>query len=198
MLRGTPIRSSQGERTLARHSVRRGVLGALGLALLFAIDIHAAAHANLGGRQGPSAQSQKAPTRNPVNDDYVGMYTFVHDSEFVQITKGDEGTISGFVARYGELESDKGVRLDHFFKSAHIDGDRLTFTTERVHGISYTFDGTFSRGAGKKPGEEGYIGIEGKLIETMSDEKDVVTSREREITLKSLARKVEPSANRAK
>ncbi len=119
------------------------------------------------------------------------MYSFLREGEFVQITVDDAGAVSGFVARYGDLESDKGVLLDHFFKSARLNGNGLSFTTEVVHGISFEFTGTFSRGTDKKPGEEGYYLIEGKLTETSSDDNGKASSRERGMTLKSLQRRSE-------
>ncbi len=48
--------------------------------------------------------------------DYSGMYTFLREGEFVQVTIEDAGRVTGFVSRYGDLESDRGAFLDHFFK----------------------------------------------------------------------------------
>jgi len=124
--------------------------------------------------------------------EYSGMYSFLHEGEFVQVTVEDEGRVTGFVSRYGDLESDKGQLLDHFFKSGRLDGNRLTFATNVVHGISFEFKGTIGRGAGKKPGDEAFYVIEGKLTETNSDEKGKSTSRQRGITLKSQPRSTGP------
>lgn len=135
------------------------------------------------GWQRPAAASPQASMQ------YSGMYSFLRDGEFVQITVDDTGALSGFVARYGDLESDKGVLLDHFFKKARLEGNSLSFTTEVVHGISFEFAGALTRGADKKLGEEGYYVIDGKLKETMSDDSGKATSRERGLTLKSLARR---------
>src|SRR5271167_990898 len=73
--------------------------------------------------------------------DYSGMYSFLRDGEFVQLTVEDQGHVIGFVSRYADPEAEGGF-LDHFFKSAKLDGSQLAFTTETVHGVSFEFHGT--------------------------------------------------------
>jgi hypothetical protein len=119
------------------------------------------------------------------------MYSFLREGEFVQVTVEDAGRVTGFVSRYGDLESDRGVALDHFFKSGRLDGNQLTFATEVVHGISFDFQGTIGRGSGKTREEEAYYVIEGKLTETISDESEKRSSKERTVTLKSFRRNAE-------
>jgi hypothetical protein len=123
--------------------------------------------------------------------EYSGAYSFLRDGEFVQVTVEDGGRVTGFVSRYGDLESDKGAFLDHFFKSGRLDGERLTFATEVVHGIAFEFAGKIRRDAGRKPDEEGCYVIEGKLTETSSDDTGKRSSRERQVMLKSHPRKTE-------
>ena len=129
--------------------------------------------------------------------EYTGAYTFLRDGEFVQITVEDAGRVTGFVSRYGDLESDKGAYLDHFFKSGKLEGNRLSFSTEVVHGVSFEFAGTIGRGAGTKPAEEGYYVIEGKLTEISSDERGKGSSKGRGVTLKSFAKKVDAAGSTA-
>src|SRR5713226_8645822 len=62
-----------------------------------------------------SAQDSKAPA--VPGAEYSGMYNFLRDGEFVQITVEDKGRVSGFVSRYGDQESDRGAFLDHFFRA---------------------------------------------------------------------------------
>jgi hypothetical protein len=126
--------------------------------------------------------------------EYSGMYSFLREGEFVQITVEDAGRVSGFVARYGDLDSDKGILLDHFFSNARLDGGRLSFETEVVHGISYEFQGTFGRGVGKKPGDEGQYVIEGKLTEANIDDSGKQSRRDRGVALRSLAHSAEGKA----
>src|SRR5215831_2281485 len=111
---------------------------------------------------------QNAPTTKPAGD-YSGMYSFLEDGEFVQITVEDQGRVSGFISRYGDLESDRGVFLDQFFKQGKLDGNKLTFTTQTVHGIWYDFKGTVERGQGKNPGDEAYYLLKGTLTQYKTD-----------------------------
>ena len=100
--------------------------------------------------------------------DFSGMYSFQKEGEFMQITLEDKGAVSGFISRYGDSESDKGTFLDQFIKSGTSNGKQVSFTTESVHGVSYTFEGAFDRGPGKKPEEEGYYVLRGTLTKTVS------------------------------
>ncbi len=72
---------------------------------------------------------------------YSGMYTFLKEGEFVQITVEDEFSVSGFISRFGESESDKGTFLDQFFKTGKLEGNKLTFTTQLIHGVGFDFKG---------------------------------------------------------
>jgi hypothetical protein len=127
------------------------------------------------------AQQQKEPEAERA---YSGMYTFLKEGEFVQLTVEEERRVSGFVSRYGEGESDKGAFLDQFFKNAKLEGNRLNFTTEIVHGVSYDFHGTVERGEGKAPGDEAYFVLKGWLTENSSDVNKKVTSRSQEVAFR--------------
>jgi hypothetical protein len=118
-------------------------------------------------------------------DDYSGMYSFLRDGEFVQISIDDAGAVTGFVSRYGEQESDRGTFLDQFFKEAKLDGAKLGFTTETVHGTWYEFKGTVERGEGKNPGDEAYYVLKGTLQQYNSDADKKVSSKSREVLLKA-------------
>ena len=116
--------------------------------------------------------------------DYSGMYNFLRDGEFVQVNVEDVGKVTGFVSRYGDTESDRGVFLDHFFKQGKLDGNQLTFTTDAVHGVSYEFHGSIERGEGKNPGDEAYYVLKGTLIENGMDEGKKTSSHTRQVALK--------------
>ncbi|HUB02368.1 MAG TPA: hypothetical protein VL983_06770 [Terriglobales bacterium] len=133
----------------------------------------------LAESQGP----KPAPTASP-GADYSGMYSFLQDGEFVQLSIEDAGKVSGFVSRYGDTENDRGVFLDHFFKQGKLDGNQLTFTTETVHGVSYEFRGSIERGEGKTPGDEAYYVLKGTLVENSMDSGKKTSSRTREVALK--------------
>src|SRR5437588_10507151 len=66
--------------------------------------------------QAPKAGAQAAaPTETKTG--YSGMYMFLKEGEFVQVTVEDKDHVTGFVSRYGDGQSDKGAFLDQFFKS---------------------------------------------------------------------------------
>jgi len=112
---------------------------------------------------------------------YSGMYTFLKEGEFVQLTVEDDRSITGFVSRYGEGTSDKGAFLDQFFKIGKLEGNKLSFTTEIVHGVSFSFKGSIERGAGRNPGDEAYFVLKGTLTENTSDVNKKVTSHSQEV-----------------
>ena len=120
------------------------------------------------------------------------MYTFVREGEFVQITVEDKGVVSGFISRFGDSESDKGTFLDQFFKSGRIEGNKVSFTTESVHGISYKFDGEFGRGPGKKPQDEGYYIVRGTLSRIAEGADHKTTTQDRKVEFSSFPRDTSP------
>jgi len=126
--------------------------------------------------------AQSAPTPP---DNYSGMYSFLQDGEFVQISVEEEGRVTGFISRYGDLESDRGAFLDHFFKQGKLDAKKLAFTTETVHGVWYDFKGAFERGQGKNPGDEAYYILRGTLTQFSTDSNKRTSSKSREVALKS-------------
>jgi hypothetical protein len=116
------------------------------------------------------------------------MYSFLREGEFVQITVEDAGKVTGFVSRYGDSESDRGAFLDQFFKQGKLDGTKLSFTTDTVHGVWYDFQGTISRGEGKTPSDEAYYIVKGTLTEYQTDADKKVSSKSREVQFKSFPR----------
>ena len=138
------------------------------------------------------AQQDKAQAPLP-GSEYSGMYSFLRDGEFVQVTVEDQGRVTGFVSRYGDLESDRGAFLDHFFKQGKLDGNKLTFATETVHGLWFEFRGTVERGEGKKAGDEAYYVLKGTLTENSTDDSKKTSSRSREVALKSFPQDVNPT-----
>jgi hypothetical protein len=140
--------------------------------------------------QSQKSGSQRAAQQSAFGDQISGMYSFVREGEFVQITV-EEGKLSGFVSRYGERESDKDAFLDQFISKGSIDGHKIAFTTKPVHGTWFEFAGEVSRGSAKSPAEEGYWIIRGTLKEYDEDEAKHVTSKSREITFKSFPQDVE-------
>lgn len=128
-------------------------------------------------------QDSKAPTLP--GSEYSGMYGFLRDGEYVQVTVEEKGRVSGFVSRYGDSESDRGAFLDQFFKQGALDGNKLTFSTVIVHGVWFDFKGTVEKGEVKKPDEEGAYILKGTLTQYTTDAAEKTTSRSREVALKS-------------
>ncbi|MFZ1133894.1 MAG: hypothetical protein WAN69_03050 [Candidatus Korobacteraceae bacterium] len=126
----------------------------------------------------------QAPSAPAVSSDLSGMFTFLKEGEFVQLTV-DDGQLTGFVSRFGDTDSDKGQFIDQFFDKASLQGDHLHFTTKPVHAIWYEFDGTLTTVAGKQKGEEGYRVIRGKLTLHSADAKGVEHASERTVEFKS-------------
>jgi hypothetical protein len=139
------------------------------------------------------AQDKENKTTPQPGAEYSGMYNFLREGEFVQLTVEDQGHVTGFVSRFGDSESDRGAFLDHFFKQGNLDGHNLAFTTQTVHGVWFEFRGTVERGEGKKTGDEAYYVLKGTLTENATDEAKKTTSRSREVALRSFPRDMSPA-----
>ncbi len=133
----------------------------------------------------PQPARAQAATAAPAGAPAVsGMFTFLKEGEFVQITV-DDGKLSGFVSRFGDTESDKGQFIDQFFEKASLEGDHLYFKTKPVHAVWYELDGTLTAVPGKQAGEEGQRVIRGKLTLHSTDAKGVDRVTEKTVELKS-------------
>lgn len=140
------------------------------------------------------AAPDKSSAKPLPGSEFSGMYSFLKDGEFVQVSVEDAGRVTGFVSRFGDLDSDKGAFLDQFFKTGKLDGKTLTFTTEVVHGVGYEFKGTIERGEGKKPGDEAYYVLKGTLTETLTDQNKKTSSKSREVAFKAFPADASPIA----
>jgi hypothetical protein len=148
--------------------------------------------------QEPKSAPPKAGETAPAHEakpgrEYSGMYGFLKEGEFVQITVEDEGRVTGFVSRYGDGESDKGAFLDQFFRSGKLDGTKLTFTTETVHAVWFEFKGTVERGEGKNPGDEAYYVLKGTITDNTTDAEKKVTSHGHEVVFKMFPAEASPA-----
>ncbi len=130
------------------------------------------------------AVAQAAPSASAASPDLSGMFTFLREGEFVQLTV-DDGQLSGFVSRFGDTESDKGQFIDHFFDKASLQDGRLYFKTKTVHAVWYEFDGTVAVVPGKQSGEEGHRVLRGKLTLHAADATGKEQASERTVEFKS-------------
>jgi hypothetical protein len=113
-----------------------------------------------------------------------GMYTFLHEGEFVQLTV-DDGKLSGYISRFGDSDSDRGQFIDQFFDKTSLQGDHLSFNTKTIHGVWYDFSGTIVTTPSRKPAEEGYRVIKGTLIQHATDDHGVEKTMQRQVEFKS-------------
>jgi hypothetical protein len=179
-------------KNLSSGLVRRRLFG-VALALSFALvaGIFTARLAAQDDKStGAKSADSDAPTQNgagqgaPGAPAYSGMYTFRKEGEFVQLTVEDNGNVTGFISRFRESESDKSAFLDQFFKTAKLDGNKLSFSTAVVQGVSFDFKGSVVRGEGKNPGDEAYFVLQGTLTENASDANKKVTSHSQDVAFK--------------
>jgi len=154
-------------------------------------DLRAQDAKTSGEKQTEKSQPSSADAKG--GQAYSGMYSFLKDGEFLQLTVEDDGSVTGFVSRFGDGESDKGAFLDQFFKTGKLDGNRLNFTTEVVHGVGFGFQGSVERGEGKNPGDEAYFVLKGTLNENVSDANKKVTSRSRPVVFKMFPQEAAPA-----
>ena len=129
-------------------------------------------------------QAQNPTGSGAVSPDVSGMFTFLREGEFVQLSLED-GQLTGFVSRFGDTGDDKGEFIDHFFDKASLQGDHLNFKTKTVHAVWYEFDGTLTTVAGKQKGEEGYRLMRGKVTLHKADAGGKDQASERTVELQS-------------
>jgi hypothetical protein len=131
--------------------------------------------------------AQSAPSAAPAqsSDDYSGMYAFLQEGEFVQLTVEDQGMVTGLISHYDDSTGDQRGFVDQFFKQGKLDGQKLTFTTEAVHNAWYDFQGTVERGDGQNADEPGYYVLKGKLTQYKTDANKKTTSKSETVAFKS-------------
>ncbi len=141
-----------------------------------------------------SAAPAPAPRDTQGSQQYSGTYTFLKEGEFVQLTVEDDGRVTGFISRFGNGENDKGEFLDQFFKSGKLEGNKLSFTTQVVHGVDFDFKGSVERGEGKNPGDEAYFILQGTLTQNTTDTNKKVTAHAQQVAFKLFPKDTAPPA----
>ncbi len=132
--------------------------------------------------------AQQAPPTQQTPPDLSGMYTFLQDGEFVQLSV-QEGRLTGFVSRYEDGE--KSLFVDHFFSEGAVNGLDLSFKTKIVHGVWFEFKGRVERGPGKTRAEEAYYVVRGTLVRYTEDANKKASAQTREVSFKSFPEDVE-------
>lgn len=132
----------------------------------------------------PRPPEMQAPSPAPA-EDISGMYSFLKEGEFVQITI-EEDRVTGYISRLGDRESDRGTFLDQFFTSASVHDHAVAFSTQPIHGVWFEFKGRFGRGPAKNKAQDGYYVLRGTLTEYVTDSERKSTSRSREVEFRLL------------
>jgi hypothetical protein len=139
----------------------------------------------------PSGAQTKPEAANPPKPgtEYSGMYSFLNDGEFLQLTVEDQGHVIGFISRYVDAAIDDGF-VEHFLESGQLDGNQLTLVTKTVQGVAYEFRGTIERSEVKSRDDEGYYVLKGTLVVKTTDDKTTdaakkTSSQSHEVALKS-------------
>ena len=111
--------------------------------------------------------------------DFSGTYSFLREGEDLQINVRN-GKLDGFASRYGDSETDKSVLLQHLIEKSSVSGDAVSFTTSKIHGVWFEFQGKVRRSNGKTAAEEGYYVLEGTITryDTGADGKTSAKSRQ--------------------
>src|ERR1043165_8630702 len=171
--------------------LRQGALITVTLVMLAAACHAQVGLATRGQNQAAQEDNASATVPHPA-EDISGMYSFVKEGEFLQITL-DRNSVTGYISRMGESDSDNGVFLDQFFARADVQGHDVSFTTRPLHSVWYEFKGKFSRGPGKTKGDDAYYILRGTLKElTTNNPEKTVSSRSREVEFKLLAQPQDP------
>lgn len=141
--------------------------------------------ASLALAQPGSAKKTAAAVPSTAIGDFSGTYTFLREGEDLQINVQD-GKLDGFASRYGDSETDKSVLLQHLIEKSSVSGDAVRFTTSKIHGVWFEFQGKVRRGEGKAASDEGYYVLEGTITryDTAADGK--VSAKAREAQFRSL------------
>ncbi len=136
--------------------------------------------------------AQQQATKPELGGDITGLYSFVHEGEFVQI-EVNEGKVTGLVSRFKNEDMDKAEFVDQYFEQASLEDSTLKFRTkpDPEHGVWFEFSGRVERGPAKTPSDEGYWTVKGTLTEH-ADGK--ATGKVHELTLKSFPEDAELDA----
>jgi hypothetical protein len=109
--------------------------------------------------------------------DASGEYELDSDGSVVQITI-EQGRLTGYVTK---MDHEAALTLN--FVRSTVEGERISFSTRTVHGLSYSFAGTIVRGDEAVPSKNGFYRMVGEW--TAHRDADVETES---VRLKSTPR----------
>jgi len=120
-------------------------------------------------------------------DDYSGMYSFLQEGEFVEISVDEGNRVTGFISSFGD--ADKANFVDYFFDKAELHDHDIRFSTRKIQGTWFEFHGAISRGPGKNRDAEAYYVIKGTLTQHTSNGRP--EAKTTDVTLRSFPLEIE-------
>ncbi len=135
--------------------------------------------------QAGSAKHSAAGAPSPSVGDFSGTYSFLREDEDLQINV-QNGKLDGFISRYGETAADKSVLLQHLIEKSSLTGEEISFTTSKIHGVWFEFQGKVRRGDGKTTADEGYYVLEGTVTRYQTGADKKTTAKSRDVQFRSL------------
>jgi len=104
-----------------------------------------------------SAQEAKVPVPALPGAEYSGMYSFLRDGEFVQITVEEKGRVTGFVSRYGDLESDRARSSTISSSRANWRATNSTSPPRRFTASGSSFEAAWNGARARSPGTRRFM-----------------------------------------
>ena len=108
----------------------------------------------------PSAPGGKQKGASTLPESATGEYMLDETGSVIQITI-DNGILDGYISRVIEGQT---TALTYFFDRTTIDGNHLTITTQPVHDIWYSFDGSIVRSDVPAKQETGFYRLKGSWV----------------------------------
>ncbi len=139
-----------------------------------------------------AAMAQAAPTQQvEIAGDISGMYSLLHEGEFVQIVV-DDTRVTGVISHYRNEDPEKGEFVDVSLDKASLDGTTLSFRSKAMEGEWLEFTGIVERGPARSRSEEGYWLVRGTLVEHCKNADGKAEEKRHSITLRSFPLDSEP------
>ncbi len=117
--------------------------------------------------------------------DVTGLYSFVKSGDTLQVNVQPDGSVSGYVSRVADGDSDRGQMLDMLFAKASLKNGHLEFVTKKVHGTWFEFKGRAERGSGQTKSDESYVVLRGTLTTVREDVNGRATPLASEVEFRS-------------
>jgi hypothetical protein len=152
---------------MKRRGTIRPAISLLLMAGILGLRVHAqtAPDPTLHKRsEAPSAKSTPSGQRagySTLPEDASGEYLLDESGSVIQITVEEKKRLSGYVSKIG----DDHVPMTFFFDQSQINGNGISFTTKKLHGYWYSFEGEITRGDPQvTKTEDGYYRLRGSWV----------------------------------